>query len=313
MTAVSGRPKPSGAATAVGLVAVGLICQEVGASLAVMLFPQVGPLGMVMLRLVFSAAILLAIARPRLRGHPAQAWRSALILGGVLAVMNGLFYLALRELPLGVTVTIEVLGPLALAVIVARTRASWIWAAVAVVGVLALGGGGWDRLTLTGVLFALGAAVSWAGYILASARTGRDFEGLDGLALAMVFGAVLSLPFGIADAGSALLRLDLVALGAGVAVLSSTIPYALELMALRRLAPAVFGVLMSLGPAIASVAGFVLLGQHLSPLEVGGIALVVVASAGAVWAGRDPDAQHPDSVTGPDAEPPVTTGIIPTV
>ncbi len=272
---------------AVGLVAVGLICQEVGASLAVLLFPQVGALGMVMLRLVFSALILTLIARPSFRGHSASAWRAALMLGGVLALMNGLFYLALRELPLGVTVTIEVLGPLALAVAVARSRAAWLWAGVALLGILALGGGGWDRLTLTGVLFALGAAASWAGYILASARVGQEFARLDGLALAMIFGAVLSLPFGIVDAGASLLRLDLVALGAAVAVLSSTIPYALELIALRRLTPAVFGVLMSLGPATASLAGFVLLGQHLSALEVVGIALVVVASAGAVWAGRD--------------------------
>ncbi len=272
---------------AVGLVAVGLICQEVGASLAVLLFPQMGPLGMVMLRLVFSALILTLIARPSLRGHSAHAWRAALMLGGVLALMNGLFYLALRELPLGVTVTIEVLGPLALAVAVARSRAAWLWAGLALLGILALGGGGWDRLTVTGVLFALGAAASWAGYILASARVGQEFERLDGLALAMIFGAVLSLPFGIVDAGASLLRLELVALGAAVAVLSSTIPYALELIALRRLAPAVFGVLMSLGPATASLAGFLLLGQHLSVLEVIGIALVVIASAGAVWAGRD--------------------------
>ncbi|UJP09689.1 EamA family transporter [Microbacterium sp. KUDC0406] len=271
---------------AVGLVGIGLICQEVGASIAVLLFPQVGPLGMVMLRLVFSALILLLVARPRLRGHPASAWRSALLLGGALAIMNGLFYLALRVLPLGITVTIEVLGPLALSVVTAKARSAWTWAALALAGVLALGGGGWDRLTVTGVLFALGAAASWAGYILASARVGREFERFDGLALAMAFGALLSLPFGIADAGDALLRPELIALGAAVAVLSSTIPYAFELVALRRLAPAVFGVLMSLGPAIACTAGFVLLGQRLSPLEIGGVALVIAASAGAVWAGR---------------------------
>ncbi|MBY6062669.1 EamA family transporter [Microbacterium esteraromaticum] len=263
---------------------------------------------MVMLRLVFTALILLLIARPSPRGHSASAWRSVLLFGGVLALMNGLFYLALNELPLGVTVTIEVLGPLTLAVVVARTRASWLWAGLAGIGVLALGGGGWDRLTVTGVLFALGAAASWAGYILASARVGREFQGLDGLALAMVFGALLSLPFGIADAGSALLRVELIALGAAVALLSSTIPYALELMALRRLSPAAFGVLMSLGPAIASLAGFVLLGQHLSPLELLGIALVVLASAGAMGVGRP----RPGSSAPGGGEPPPTTGIIPT-
>lgn len=276
-----------GPGLAVGLVAAGLACQEIGASVAVLLFPAAGPLGMVMLRLVFSAVILMLIARPSLRGHSARAWRSAMMLGGVLALMNGLFYLALTELALGVTVTIEVLGPLALAVIAARTRSAWLWAALALIGIALLGGGGWDRLTVGGVLFALGAAACWAGYILASARVGREFARLDGLAIAMAFGALLSLPFGIADAGAALLDPRLILLGAAVAVLSSTIPYTLELIALRRLTPAAFGILMSLGPATACVAGFVLLGQHLSELEILGIALVVVASAGAVWAARE--------------------------
>ncbi|WP_309066088.1 EamA family transporter [Microbacterium sp.] len=276
-----------GGALAAALVGLGLACGEVGAAVAVLLFDEVGPLGMVMLRLVFSTLILLVVARPSLRGHSAAAWRSALLLGGVLAVMNAMFYLALSELALGVAVTIEFLGPLALAVITARSRVAWLCAGVALLGILALGGGGWDRLTPAGLLFALGAAASWAGYILASTRVGREFSGLSGLALAMAFGAVLSLPFGVADAGTALLRPELVALGLVVAVLSSTVPYALEMLALRRLAPAVFGILMSLGPATAAVAGFLVLGQRLSALEVAGIGLVVLASAGAVWAGRE--------------------------
>lgn len=272
----------SGSTSAVALVLVGLACQEVGASLAVLLFDEVGPLGMVMLRLVFAAIVLLLIARPSLRGHSRAAWLAVVRFGLVLALMNGLFYLALERLPLGVTVTIEVLGPLTLSIIAARRASAWVWAGLAFLGVVALGGGGWDRLDALGVVFALGAAASWALYILASARVGREFVRLDGLALAMAVGAVLSLPFGIVDAGGALLRPDLLALGAGVAVLSSTIPYALELSALRRLAASTFAILMSLGPATASVAGFLLLGQHLSMLEVAGIALVIAASIGAV-------------------------------
>ncbi|HCJ48896.1 MAG TPA: EamA family transporter [Microbacterium sp.] len=272
-------------ATAVGLVVTGLVCQEVGASLAVLLFPQVGPLGMVMLRLVFSAVILLLIARPALGGHGRAGWIAVVQLGTALAVMNGFFYLALARLPLGITVTIEVLGPLALSIIAGRRRSSWLWAGLALCGVVALGGGGWDRLNLLGVLFALGAAVSWAFYILASARVGAAFPRLDGLALAMTFAAVLSLPFGIANAGAALLRLDLVALGAAVALLSSTIPYALELIALRRLPAAAFSILMALAPATAALAGFLLLGQHLSVWEMAGIVLVIAASIGAVRAG----------------------------
>jgi malonate-semialdehyde dehydrogenase (acetylating)/methylmalonate-semialdehyde dehydrogenase len=236
------------AGTALLFVVLGLACQEVGASFAVLLFPEAGPLGLVMLRLVFSAVILLCIARPRLTGRSRRAWLSVAAFGGVLALMNGLFYLALERLPLGVTVTIEVLGPLVLSVLASRRASAWLWAALALAGVVALGGGGWERLDLFGVLFALGAAASWALYILASARVGREFPKLDGLALAMALGAIGSLPFGVADAGSALLRPEVLALGAAVAVLSSTIPYTLELLALRRLPASAFAILMSLSP-----------------------------------------------------------------
>ncbi|KQR88301.1 MULTISPECIES: EamA family transporter [unclassified Microbacterium] len=288
-----------GQGSAASLVLVGLACQEVGASFAVMLFPQTGPLGIVMLRLLFSAVLLLLIARPRLRGHHAAAWRSVVGFGVVLASMNGLFYLALERLPLGVTVTIEVLGPLTLSILTSAGLARWLWAGLALAGVVALGAGGWDRLDALGVVFALGAAVSWALYILASARVGREFPRLDGLALAMTVGAVISLPFGVWQAGSALLRIDLLAVGAAVALLSSTIPYALELVALRRLPASAFAILMSLGPATASIAGFLLLGQHLSWLELVGIGLVIAASIGAVRAAtrRAAGARHP----GPDA------------
>ena len=272
----------AGTTPAILLVVVGLACQEVGAALAVLLFPEVGPLGMVMLRLVFSAILLLLIARPGLRGHSRDGWLAVLSFGVVLALMNGLFYLALARLPLGVTVTIEVLGPLVLSIVASRRLSAWLWALLAFAGVVALAGGGWDHLDPLGVLFALGAAASWAFYILASARVGREFPGLDGLALAMTAGALIALPFGVLSAGAALLRPDLLALGAAVAVLSSTIPYALELIALRRLPAAVFAILMALSPATAALAGWLLLGQQLAWLELVGIALVITASIGAV-------------------------------
>ncbi|MFV0375260.1 EamA family transporter [Microbacterium sp.] len=283
------------AVSAAVFVIAGLACQEAGAALAVVLFDRVGPLGMVMLRLVFSAVILLLIARPRLRGHTAAAWRAVVGFGAVLALMNSLFYLALERLPLGVTVTIEVLGPLTLSIVAARRASAWLWAGLALAGVAALGGGGWDRLDLLGVAFALGAAASWALYILASARVGAAVPRLDGLAWAMTVGALLALPLGVADAGSALLRPDLVALGAGVAVLSSTIPYTLELLALRRLPASAFAILMSLAPATAALAGWIFLAQGMSWLETVGIALVIAASVGAIRAaGRHaPDAAEP--------------------
>ncbi len=272
---------------AVALVVAGLVCQEVGASIAVLLFPQAGPLGMVLLRLGFSAVILLAVTRPGVRGHSRRDWAAVAVFGVVLATMNGLFYLALERLPLGVTVTIEVLGPLALSIVAAGRARAFVWAGLALAGVVALAGGGWDRLDGLGVAFALGAAARWALYILSSARVGAAFAKLDGLAWAMVIGALVAVPFGVVDAGAALLRPDVLALGAAVALLSSTLPYAFELIALRRLAASAFAVLMSLAPAIAALAGFVLLGQHLSWLEAAGIALVIVASVGAIrGAGR---------------------------
>lgn len=283
----AGSSRRGGVGSAVSLVVVGLACQDIGAAIAVLVFPQTGALGMVTLRLVFSALVLLAITRPRLRGHGRSAWVSVVLFGGVLALMNGLFYLAIERLPLGVTVTIEVLGPLTLSVIAARKASAWLWAGLALLGVVVLAGGGWDRLDPIGVLFALGAAASWALYILCSAKVGREFSRLDGLAIAMSAGAILILPFGIVSAGTALLQPSVLGIGLAVAVLSSAVPYALELMALRRLAASAFAVLMSLSPGIATTMGWLILGQHMSWVEVAGIVLVIVASIGAVRSGAE--------------------------
>lgn len=267
---------------AVGFVLVGLLCQEIGASIAVLVFPQVGPAGMVSLRLVFSAAILLAVARPRLRGIPARTWRVLVLFGLTLGAMNLLFYESIARIHLGAAVTIEVLGPLVLSVIIARRASAWLWAGLAFVGVALLGQGGFDDLDLGGVLFAAGAGITWAFYILASRKTGEVIEGLGGLAIAMSIGAIVVLPFGIGQAGVALLDPAVLALGAAVALLSSAIPYALELIALRRISAPTFGVLMSSSPAIATAAGFVILQQHIGLLEAIGIVLVIAASIGAV-------------------------------
>lgn len=270
------------ASSGVALVVAGMIGQELGAAIAVRVFPETGPLGMVMLRLVFSAVLLLAIARPRLTGRTRRDWAAVLAFGVVLAAMNSLFYLAIERLALGVAVTIEVLGPLVLSIVASRRASAWLWAVLALGGVVALGGGGWESLDPLGVVFALAAALTWALYILASARVGRTFERIDGLALAMAVGAVLSLPLGVATAGSALVRIDVLALGAAVAVLSSALPYALELIALRRISASVFGILMSASPAIAALVGLAVLGQQLSWPQIVGIVLVIAASAGAV-------------------------------
>lgn len=267
---------------ATGLVVLGLIAQEAGASIAVLLFPSAGPLGMVTFRLAFSAVILLAIARPSWRGRTPRAWATVVAFGAVLAIMNGLFYLSIDRIPLGAAVTIEVLGPLALSVIMSRRWTAWLWAGLAAVGVVLLGQGSFGHLDPVGVLLAAGAGVAWVFYILLSARTGAAFARFDGLAIAMAFGAVMVLPFGIATSGAALIRPDLLALGAAVALLSSAIPYALELVALRRLPAGTFAVLLSLAPAIAALAGLVLLGQTFTWVGAVAVALVVAASIGAV-------------------------------
>ena len=285
-------PAPSTSASGLGafgataLVVTGLICQEVGAAIAVTLFPEVGSVGMVTLRLVFSAIVLLLIFRPSFRGRSAANWRTVIGFGLVLAAMNVLFYLALTRLHLGVTVTIEVIGPLILSVVISRRASAWLWAALALAGVVLLGRGGFDSLDPIGVLFALGAGAAWVGYILLSERTGRGFARLDGLAIAMAIGSLAVLPFGIATTGATLVLPHILLLGFAVAVLSSAIPYGLELIALRRLPAATFSILLSLAPALAALAGLIILGQQLEILDAVAIALVVVASMGAVRAAR---------------------------
>jgi inner membrane transporter RhtA len=280
-TSSAARPaaRPIGA---VGLVAIGLICQEVGASFAVLLFPAVGAIGMVSLRLAFSAIVLLAIARPRLRGYSRNDWITVIGFGLALALMNSLFYEALARVPLGATITIEVLGPLVLSVVMSRRASSWLWAVLAFAGVVLLGQGSFGDLDPVGVAFAFGAAAMWSAYILLSARTGARFLRLDGLAIAMTIGALVTVPVGIASAGAVIFQPGILLLGAAVALLSSTIPYTLELVALRRLPSSTFSILMSLSPAIATAAGFLILGQTFTWVAFAAIVLVMAASIGAV-------------------------------
>lgn len=260
----------------------GLVSQEFGAAVATSLFPRAGAAGVVTLRLVVSAAVLLAVCRPRLRGYDRADWAVIAAFGVALASMNALFYEAIDRIPLGAAVTLEVLGPLVLSVLTARRATSWLWAALALGGVALLGRGGFSGLNGAGVCFALAAGAMWAAYILLSARTGSRFPGTDGLALALTLAAVLSLPAGVAAAGDRLLDPVTLVLGAMVAVLSSVLPYTFELLALRRLMPASFAVLMSLAPAVAALAGFLVLGQTLTGTDLAAVALVVSASAGAV-------------------------------
>ncbi|WP_044472606.1 EamA family transporter [Streptomyces reticuliscabiei] len=289
---------------AVGLVLSGGISVQFGGALAVTLLPRAGAFGIVTLRLVAAALIMLVLCRPKVRGYSRGDWGVVVLFGVTMAAMNGLFYQAIGRIPLGPAVTLEVLGPLVLSVIASRRALNLAWAGLALAGVFLLGGGSFDTLDPVGVAFALGAGVMWAVYIVLSSRTGRRFPQADGLALAMVVAAVAFLPLGVVESGGRLLDPTTVALGAGVGVLSSVLPYTLELLALRRLPASTFAVLMSLEPAVAAFAGFLILHQALSVPEALAISLVIVASMGAVrtQVGRK---TAPVAVIDEDAEPPV--------
>ncbi len=269
-----------------GLVLVGIGSVQVGAAFATKLFDHLGPAGTVLLRVAFAAIVLCALWRPSLRAHSRRDLRLAVLFGLVLAFMNLTFYESIDRIHLGVAVTLEFVGPLGVALAGSRTRLDVLWAALAAAGVLLLGGVGASNIT--GVIFALVAGGLWASYILINARVGQAFSGGSGLAIAMAIGTIPLIPIGIADAGSNLLHPDLLAVALAVALLSSVVPYSLELEALRRIRPHVFGVLMSLEPGVAAIAGLVVLGQNLNMVDVLAIAFVVTASAGATVGARSP-------------------------
>lgn len=279
------RPGPRrrwGSLGPVGLVLAGCVSVQFGGALAVSLMSRAGALGVVSLRLMIAALVLLVVCRPRLRGHSRADWGTVVLFGITLAAMNGLFYQAAARIPLGPAVTLEVLGPLALSVLASRRAINLLWAGLALAGVFLLGGGGFDRLDPVGVAFALSAGAMWAAYIIFSVRTGRRFPQADGLALAMAIGAVLFLPLGIVEAGAKLLNPTTLALAAAVAMLSSVLPYTFEIVALRRLPASTFAIMMSLEPAIAAIAGFLILSQALTLTESLAIGLVIAASMGAM-------------------------------
>jgi inner membrane transporter RhtA len=276
------RPVGRERAVAVGLVLASVVSPQVGAAFAVTLFDELGPVGTAFLRLAIAAVVLWVIWRPKLAGD----LRLAGAFGLSLALMNWSFYEAIDRIPLGVAVTIEFAGPLVLAVIGSRRLLDGLWIVLAGAGIvllLAPGGGSMDPV---GVALALVAAVCWMAEISLSKRVGAAFPGGSGLAIAMVVGALVLLPVGLVQADAAFTNPGLLGTAFLVAIASSVLPYSLELEALRRLPAAVYGVLMSLDPAVAAVAGFLVLSQALGAREVIGIAMVVVASAGAAGIGH---------------------------
>ncbi|WP_112247024.1 EamA family transporter [Kribbella monticola] len=273
------------------MVLGGVVSVQFGGALAAQLIQRLGAVGTVSLRLALAVPILLVIARPRLRQRTKRDVAAVVAFGIVLGLMNLSFYLSLERLPLGVAVTIEFIGPLGLAAAMSRKRRDLIAVAGAALGVVLVNGHELSAVNWLGVGFAGLAGALWACYILLSAETGRRFAQLDGLALAIVVSALVTAPLGIATAGGELLHWHSLVTGLAIALLSSVLPYSLETLALRKMKPAVFGILMSLEPAVGATAGFLILSQRLAAIQLAGMACVVAASIAIT---RTPRTEAPD-------------------
>jgi inner membrane transporter RhtA len=269
------------------LVLMSIASVQVGSAIARNLFDDLSAAGVTLLRLAVGALVLLVATRPRLRSWSGAAWRAAILMGIVMAAMNLIFYQALRTVPLGIAVTVEFLGPLLLALVQTRRLVDVLWAALAASGVVLLGLHSGGSAPLAGLTLAFVAGLCWAGYIVLSARLGAVVPGTSGLAVALSVGALLALPFGASGASAVFDHPALLIGAAGVALLSSVIPYGLEINALRRMPTRVFGILMSLEPAAAAIAGLLVLHQRLGPVELVALVRVTLASAGVTLARRD--------------------------
>ncbi|HVQ88211.1 MAG TPA: EamA family transporter [Actinomycetes bacterium] len=277
------------------LVLAGIASVQTGSAVARTLFAEVGATGVALLRLTIGALVMLVVLRPKAWTWSAKAWRAAALLAMAMAGMNVVFYLSLRSVPLGIAVTVEFLGPLLLALVQTRRWIDLGWAVLAGGGVLLLGLDTTSGIPLTGLLLAFVAGLFWIAYILASAHIGTVLPGVDGLAVALAIAAVIVLPFGASGASAVMGHPSLLLTATAVALLSSVIPYGLELTALRELPTRVFGVLMSLQPAAAAVAGLIILNQSLQLREVLALVMVSVASLGVTLSsrtGQEP-APHP--------------------
>jgi inner membrane transporter RhtA len=268
------------------LVLASITSVQFGSAVATTLFDDLGAAGVTLLRLAIAAVVIAVVARPRLRDWPVAAWRAAAVLGVLMAGMNLIFYLALRTVPLGIAVTVEFLGPLLLALAQTRRVLDLLWALLAGAGVVLLGTAGGGSAPIGGLVLAFLAGLCWAGYIVFSAKLGGLVPGTGGLAVSLALAAVLVLPVGASGAAAVLGHPALLIGAAAVALLSSVFSYGLEINALRRIPTRVFGILMSLEPAAAAIAGLLILGQRLDAVEVVALLLVTLASAGVTLAGQ---------------------------
>lgn len=266
----------------VGMVLGGAVSIQIGGALAVQLFSRMNPLGISWLRQVVAAIILCSVCRPKIRRLRRRDWLLLASFGMSLATMQGLIYLAIQRISLGAASTLDVLGPLVLSVLTGRRAVNVAWAVLAGTGVFLLSDSGISHLNLLGAVFAVSGGAVWAIYILLSARSAERFPKAEGLAIAMAIAALVSLPVGVQAAGGALLNPVTDGMVAALAAFATVVPYTLDNLALGKLPESTFGVLMSLDPALAAAAGFIILGQHLSPGQLLAIFLVMSASAGVV-------------------------------
>ena len=282
-TSTGSAPTPGRRLRSGALVVVGIVSVQVGAAVAKSIFDEVSPTTLVWLRLVTSAVVLTLVTRPVLTGRSGADWRTAVGFGVSLAVMNWAIYQSFARIPLGIAVTIEFVGPLAVALSGSRRPRDLVWVAIAGVGVALLG---FERADLdwVGVAYALAAGVAWGAYILLSAQTGRRWPGFDGLSVASVVAAGILLGPAVVTGGGPLLDARILLIGLVVGLLSSVVPYSCELVALRSLPAATFGILMSLEPAAAALAAIAVLGEHLSGVQWLAVGCVVAASVGATYA-----------------------------
>jgi inner membrane transporter RhtA len=282
------RPRALPTVPAGLLVIIAAMSVQVGAAVATGLFEAYGPITIVGLRLVFGAALVVAVRPPRLHSARGSAWRSALALGVILAVMNTSFYLAISRIPLGVAVTIEFLGPLAAAVLGSRRWSDLAWVALAATGIWLLVGGGFEADDLVGVAAAACAGACWFAFILVGGRVARDWPDGRGAGAAMAVSALLIIPVVavLGDPGAIVASPGVLVAGLVIGLFSSAVPYTFEVAALGRMRPATYGILVSLEPAFAAIAGFLLLAQPLTMDELVAIGLVSAASIGASLTAR---------------------------
>ncbi|NVZ66804.1 threonine/homoserine exporter RhtA [Pseudomonas gingeri] len=266
----------------VGLLLIAMASIQSGASLAKSMFPLVGAQGTTTLRLIFASVIMLLILRPWRATFTARSLRTVIIYGIALGGMNLLFYMSLRSVPLGIAVALEFTGPLAVAILASRRAIDYLWIGLAISGLLLLipTASTSASIDLVGTLYALGAGVCWALYILFGQKAGAD-NGIQTAALGVMIAALFVAPFGIAHAGAALLTPSLIPVALGVAVLSTALPYSLEMVAMTRIPARTFGTLMSIEPAFGALSGLVFLSEYLSLAQWLAIACIICASVGA--------------------------------